>query len=67
MLAKLGRAEDSAPVAQKQIASKLTLQFTNLFADTGLRGVENLCRARDVEAVVEDCAEVTKLLEMHCL
>ena len=62
-----GRSQRCQPLAlpHEHPQAKLILELPNLFADTGLRRIERLSGVGNVEPVVDDRAEIAKLLEVH--
>ena len=63
--ARLGDGSDALAVAHEDLDSELLLQQLDLFADSGLRGMQLIRCGGEVEALLLDFANVPELLQLH--
>ena len=63
--AGLGHLDDPVAAADEEIDPQLLLQQSDLLADAGLRGMQHGRRAREIEALPGNLAEVAELVELH--
>jgi hypothetical protein len=53
------------PLPEEDAHADLVLELPDLLADARLRGVQRGGGVRDVEAVIDDGAQIAELLEVH--
>ena len=65
MLAGLGHPLESLSVPGKNFDTQFALQLQNGFGNTGLRGIERLCRISQVQIAPDGFLHKPELMEIH--